>query len=159
MVLCWQTQSNLGKLVEIHAELSDGQPWKLMPSLGCPGRSGKGQQKTYCMAVGTTSNSFLNVKLCPSHHSLKCICTWYVHNRVLLHNGVKLDFSGDTSGKEPTANAGAIREGSSIPGWGRSPGEENGNPLQYSFLKNSMDRGAWWAPDHRAAESPSQLRD
>ena len=33
----------------------------------------------------------------------------------------------------------------SIPGWGRSPGEGNGNPLQYSCLKNPMDRGAWWA--------------
>ena len=33
----------------------------------------------------------------------------------------------------------------SIPGWGRSPGEGNGNPLQYSCLENSMDGGAWWA--------------
>ena len=32
-----------------------------------------------------------------------------------------------------------------IPGWGRSPGEGNGNPLQHSCLKNPMDRGAWWA--------------
>ena len=32
-----------------------------------------------------------------------------------------------------------------IPGWGRSPGEWNGNPLQYSCLENPMDRGAWWA--------------
>ena len=32
-----------------------------------------------------------------------------------------------------------------IPGWGRSPGEGNGNPLQYSCLGNPMDRGAWWA--------------
>ena len=32
----------------------------------------------------------------------------------------------------------------SIPGSGRSPGEENGNPFQYSFLENPMDRGAWW---------------
>ena len=33
----------------------------------------------------------------------------------------------------------------SIPGWGRSPGEITGNPLQYSCLQNSMDRGDWWA--------------
>ena len=35
----------------------------------------------------------------------------------------------------------------------RSPGEENGNPLQYSFLENSMDRGAWWATVHRVPKS------
>ena len=35
-----------------------------------------------------------------------------------------------------------------IPGLGRSPGEGNGNPLQYSCLKNPMDRGAWWATAH-----------
>ena len=36
----------------------------------------------------------------------------------------------------------------SIPGSGRSPGEGNGNPLQYSCLENPMDGGAWWAPVH-----------
>ena len=36
----------------------------------------------------------------------------------------------------------------SIPGLRRSPGEGNGNPLQYSFLENPMDRGAWWATGH-----------
>ena len=39
-----------------------------------------------------------------------------------------------------------------IPGYGRSPGEGNGNPLQYSCLENSMDRGAWWATVHEVAE-------
>ena len=39
-----------------------------------------------------------------------------------------------------------------IPGSGRSPGEGNGNPLQYSCLENSMDRGAWWATIHGVAE-------
>ena len=40
-----------------------------------------------------------------------------------------------------------------IPGLGRSPGEGNGNPLQYSCLENPMDGGAWQAPVHRVAES------
>ena len=40
-----------------------------------------------------------------------------------------------------------------IPGSGRSPGEGNGNPLQYSCLGNPMDRGAWWATDHGVAKS------
>ena len=44
-----------------------------------------------------------------------------------------------------------------IPGSGRSPGEGNGNPLQYSCLKNSMDRGAWWTIVHGVAKSWTQL--
>ena len=48
-------------------------------------------------------------------------------------------------GKNPPANAGDARDLGSIPGSGRSPGVENGNPLQYSCLGNPMDRGAWWA--------------
>ena len=48
---------------------------------------------------------------------------------------------------------------SSIPGSGRSPGEGNGNPLQYSCLENPMDRGAWWATVHGVAKSRTQLSD
>ena len=47
--------------------------------------------------------------------------------------------------KNLPASAGDVRDACSIPGSGRSPGEGNGNPLQYSCLENSMDRGAWWA--------------
>ena len=45
--------------------------------------------------------------------------------------------------KNLPANAGDARDVSSVPGLGRSPGEENGNPLQYSYLENSVDRGVW----------------
>ena len=55
--------------------------------------------------------------------------------------------------KNPPANAGDIGPVGSIPGWGRSPGGGLGNPLQYSCLENSMDRGAWQATVHRVAES------
>ncbi len=48
--------------------------------------------------------------------------------------------NGDSDGKESACNAG---DPGSIPGSGRSPGEGNGNPLQYSCLENPMDRGAW----------------
>ena len=47
--------------------------------------------------------------------------------------------------KNLPANAGDARNSGSIPGLGRSPGEGNGNPLQYSCLENPMDRGAWQA--------------
>ena len=45
----------------------------------------------------------------------------------------------------------------SIPGLGRSPGEGNGNPLQYSCLENPMDRGAWWATVHGVTKSRTRL--
>ena len=52
--------------------------------------------------------------------------------------------------KNQPADAG---DTASIPGSGRSPGIRNGNPLQYSYLGNPMDRGAWWATVHVVAES------
>ena len=55
--------------------------------------------------------------------------------------------------KNPSANAGDIRDLGSIPGLGRSPGERHSNPLQYSCLENPMERGAWWATVHKAIES------
>ena len=53
--------------------------------------------------------------------------------------------------KNPPANAGDARDVGSIAGLGSSPGEGNGNPLQYSCLGNPMDRGAWRATVHRVA--------
>ena len=60
--------------------------------------------------------------------------------------------------KNSPANAGDIGDVGLIPGWGRSPGEGNGNPLQYSCLVNPMDRGAWWATVQRLTESQTQLK-
>ena len=59
-------------------------------------------------------------------------------------------FPGGSDGKESACNAG---DQDSIPGWGRSPGGGNGNPLQYSCLENPMDRGVWWATVHGVAKS------
>ena len=61
-------------------------------------------------------------------------------------------FPGGSAVKNRPANAGNI-------GSGRSPGEGNGNPLQYSCLENPMDRGAWRATVHGVAESWTQLSD
>ena len=55
--------------------------------------------------------------------------------------------------KNLPANAGDMRDAGSIPGSGRSTGEGNGNPLQYSCLGNPMDRGAGWAIVHRVTKS------
>ena len=57
-------------------------------------------------------------------------------------------FLGGIVVKYLPANAGDARDMGSIPGSGRSTGERNGNPVQYSCLANHMDRGAWWAIVH-----------
>ena len=65
-------------------------------------------------------------------------------------------FPGASEGKESACNAENL---GSIPGSGRSPGEENSNTLQYSHLENPMDRGAWWATVHGVAKSGTRLSD
>ena len=63
---------------------------------------------------------------------------------------------GGLDSKVSVYNAG---DPGSIPGLGRSPGEGNGNPLQYYCLENPMDRGVWWAMVHGVAKSWTQLSD
>ena len=67
-----------------------------------------------------------------------------------------MDFFGSSEGKKSTCNAGDL---SLISGLGRSLGEWNGNPLQYSCLENSMDRGACWASVHGVTKSQTWLSD
>ena len=67
-----------------------------------------------------------------------------------------MGFPGDSVVENPPANAGDM---GLIPGLGRSPGEGNGNPLQYSCLGNLMDRGAWWAAVYEVTKICTQLRD
>ena len=65
-------------------------------------------------------------------------------------------FPGGSDGKVSACDAG---DPGWIPGLGRSPGERNGNPLQYSCLENPMDGGAWWATVHGVAKSRTRLSD
>ena len=67
-----------------------------------------------------------------------------------LGHMVVLGFPGGSNGKESACSE---RDLGSIPGSGSSLGEGNGNPLHYSCLENSMDRGAWWAAVHGVAKS------
>ena len=60
----------------------------------------------------------------------------------------------ESDGKEYGCNAG---DPGSIPGSGRFPGEGNGNPLQYSCLENSTDRGTWWTTVHGGTKSQTWL--
>ena len=65
-----------------------------------------------------------------------------------------MGFPCGSDGKASASNAG---DPGSIPGLGRSPGEGNGNPLQYAGLENPMDRGAWQAMVHGVAKNQTQL--
>ena len=71
-------------------------------------------------------------------------------NKYTREYKVNQDFPGGSDSKASASNAG---DPGSIPGSGRSPGEGNGTPLQYSCLENPMDGGAWWATIHRITKS------
>ena len=79
------------------------------------------------------------------HFEKLCFTTEYRYSRHRYWS-----FPGSSNGKESACDAGDL---GSIPGLRRYPGEGNGNPLQYSCLENSMDRGAWWATVHGVAKS------
>ena len=89
-------------------------------------------------------------------------CNCWVYLFVCLFMAF-LCFPGGSDGEESACNEGdpesACSEGDpamkekNLPGRGRSPGEGNGNPLWYSCLENSMDRGAWWATVHGVAKT------
>ena len=64
-----------------------------------------------------------------------------------------MSFLDDAKGKEQSASAGDVRDVGSIPGLGRSPGGGHGNPFQYSYLEDLLDRGAWRATVCSVAES------
>ena len=69
----------------------------------------------------------------------------------VLNEFTAVGFPGGSDSKESARNN--VGHAGSIPGSGRSPGEGNGNPFQYSCLKNTMDRGASWAIVHGVAKS------
>ena len=69
---------------------------------------------------------------------------------------IKQGLPSGSEGNKSACNAGYL---GSIPGSGRSSGEGNGSPLQYSCLENPMDGGAWWATVHGVAKSPTRLSD
>ena len=93
-------------------------------------------------------NFFLVKNLCSQ---LSLVCT---PQNIYMRVDDFLDLPGGSAVKNPPANGG---DKSLTPGSGRCPGEGNGSPLQYSCLKNPMDRGAWWAVTHGVAKSWERL--
>ena len=83
---------------------------------------------------------------------------WFMWSQRVGHNWAT-DLNWTDGGSEVKASACNVGDMGSIPGLGRSTGEGNVNPLQYSCLENPMDRGAWWATVHGVAKSQTQLSD
>ena len=129
----------------------DRGAWQAIVHRVAKGQTGlkKLRMHTYtCEAINTTkimdrantSQCFLLPLYCHHCHYYYS-CMWRGH----LTHAVP---SGGSDGKESGCNARDL-----IPGSGRSPGEGHGNPLQYSCLENSMNRGAWWATVHGVAKN------
>ena len=76
---------------------------------------------------------------------------------MILYPRIPLGFPGGSDGKEPAYQCSRYKRLGSIPGSGRTPGRRNGNPLQYSCLGNSLDRGAWHATVHGVTKSCTRL--
>ena len=76
-----------------------------------------------------------------------CFLNTYIYTEIL-------GFLGGSDGEESACSAGDL---GLIPGLRRSPGEGNGNPLQYYCLETCMDRGTWWATIHEVAKSHTRL--
>ena len=77
-----------------------------------------------------------------------------IHTHTHTHTHTQIwGFPGGTVVKNPSANAGDAKDVGLILEWGRSPGRGSDNPRQYSWLENSMDRGAWRATVHGATKS------
>ena len=97
-----------------------------------------------------TVSPFASVTLSSPSHPFPLLCLLSGHlleEFIFSFNTfyIGVGFPHSSVGKESACKAGDL---SSIPGLGRSPGEGNDNPLQYSCLENPMDRGAWWATVH-----------
>ena len=81
---------------------------------------------------------------------IKCNCIWQSYLYIWVSQLTLV-------AKNPPAKAGDVRDAGSIPGLGRSPGEGNGYPLQYSCLENPMHRRAWWATVYGVTKSQTRL--
>ena len=134
--------------------------------ISCNGASHVAQWYRICLPMQETQEMWVQSHLwwtkpeilliCP--FTEKCLmalvvyfCVGYSSNVLLWASQVPLVV------KNPPGNAGDARDVGLIPGLGRSPGEGNGCPRLYSCLGNPMDRGAWWAAVHEAAESRTRL--
>ena len=113
--------------------------------------------ETQCIAKRDRASSRATPQCCVSWESKCCYSMWMGSpGKGWALFKAPLGFPGGSDGKESACNAGGL---GSVPGWERLPGGGHGNPLQYSFLENSVDRGVWWATVHGVKKSQTQLSD
>ena len=106
-----------------------------------------------------SSSSLSTIRVVSSAY-LKC---WYFSRQswfqLVLHPAWHFPWSRFPGGSDGKASACSVGDPDAILGSGRSPGEGNGSPLQYSCLENSLDGGAWWATVHGVTKSWTRLSD
>ena len=139
-VLCFPCR--LGKLTQISRYQKTGKE-----SGRKGGRHTNGRVCSVWFLLSWGLPAFMDAKPLPSSPSCLCFSPTYP---------VLFLFPGSSDGKESACN---VEDLYSFPGSGRSPGEGNGNPLQYSCLENPMDRGAWRATAHGLTKSQIWLSD
>ena len=107
-----------------------------------------------CYSLGIQSHRIILIPKLNSQLSEEPSSSKMHMSQVGFNKGIRtMHFQVALLVKNPSAIAGDIRDSDMILWSGRSPGEGNSNPLQYSCLENPMDRGAWWASVHRVSES------
>ena len=119
---------------------SSGLPWDVV----APGQGSRRAKATAARPLGV--QALRATRTPPAHstgQSLGFVSFFFLFSWSAVDLG---GFPGGISGKQPTCQCRDVRDAGSIPGWGnRSPGEGNGNPLQYSCLENPTDGRSWWA--------------
>ena len=127
------------------------------------------RRKVACSGSNHLGNRIRDGSLVPSLYSIPFWLLWLLDRlqcpslpQEFLYQGISHFFISQqifqvSDGKEPPASAGDTGDPDLIPGLGRSPGGENGNPFQYSCLENPMDRGAWRATVHGVTKSQTRL--
>ena len=150
----FSVNQEVGACLDIHPDLYQ-EDWNRMSLM----REKMGFENSFAYSVPTQFQLTISGQSCkPTFFYFHKCCSSSESYRELTGRMVK-GLLWWLSSKESSCSAGDIRDTGSSPGSGRSPGEGNGNSLQYACLEDSMDRGAWRAKGHRVAQSQIQLSD